>query len=182
MIINIINFLLSILFFSACSAGSSPVAANERVATGSDYAHGVYREIITMSPNFGEWTVLPAEEVSATLENQTGSVQDKASKRIRFPKGSGETIVNGKLFDGKPATYLVSVKAGQTISVKVINGKGNEDVFFEIITPDRNSIGSNEWDMDAAVSRKIRKSGDYLIWISSTENQSPAYKLQISIR
>ncbi|HLM59578.1 MAG TPA: hypothetical protein VK308_02125, partial [Pyrinomonadaceae bacterium] len=65
---------------------------------------------------------------------------------------------------------------------KVINGKGNEDVFFEIITPDRNRIGSNELDMDAAVSRKIRKSGDYLVWISGTENQSPDYKLQISIR
>ena len=117
-----------------------------------------------------------------------GSAQDRTgARRVRFPKGASGTIVTGKIVGGKTVSYLVGAKTGQTISVKIVSsssgggGAVNNDVFFEVIAPDGNRLGGNE-RMDETWSRKLRKSGDYVIWVSADEAGNTDFKFQVSIR
>lgn len=100
---------------------------------------------------------------------------------VRFAKGSTSTEVRGKIINGKTVSYLVGAKAGQTISVEVTDGGKNNDVVFEVIAPDGNRLGGGDRMYDKW-NGKLRKSGNYVLWVSTMETQNTDFKLRVSIR
>ncbi len=105
----------------------------------------------------------------------------QTKQQVRFAKGATSAEVRGKIINGKTVSYLVGARAGQTISVKVTDGGKNSDVVFEVIAPDGNRLGGGDRMYDKW-SGKLRKSGDYVLWVSTLETQNTDFKLRVSIR
>lgn len=95
-----------------------------------------------------------------------------ADTRISFKRGATSAIVSGTVAKGGPDFYLVSAKAGQTLSVKV-TGKVSFGIFSgdERITEDD---GSKTW------SGELPADGDYQIKVFS-EGGAQNYSLTVSI-
>lgn len=143
-------------------------------------ADGSYRKTSGKAPVF-EFDEEPDDKLpDAILEKQTGNVQDDTAQRIRFLAGTSSAIVKGKISEGVSVTYLIGARAGQTMAVKVIDGDAGSDVVFDVIAPDGARLGGDRMYDDW--SRKLPKSGDYIITVSTIESENTNFKLHVSIR
>lgn len=122
-------------------------------------------------------------DFSDSDENST-SEQNPTSERIRFAPGKSSIVISGNITKGKEKVYILGVRSGQTIKVKITDGGENNDVVFYIVAPDGlRPMGDEEGGgYDSAWSGKLQKSGDYKIVVSTIESQNTPYKIFIEIR
>lgn len=143
-------------------------------------ASGSYKKTSSKEPIFDFDEGASSNSTEATLEKQTGNVKDDTAERIRFPKGASSATVPGKITEGRSVSYLIGARAGQTMEIKVVNGGANKDVVFDVIAPDGTRLGGDRMYDDW--SRKLPKSGNYLIQVSTFETENTSFKLKVTIR
>ena len=141
--------------------------ANDCGFPGGVSSSGSYRKTSSKTPTF-DFDEEPNDNLpEAIIEEQSGNVQDDTAKRVRFLAGESSAIVKGKISNGVSVSYLIGARAGQTMEVKVIDGGANNDVVFDIIAPEGTRLGGDR--MYDNWNRKLPRSGDYLIQVSSIE-------------
>ena len=144
-------------------------------------ADGVYKKTSAKPPVF-DFDENPDDTLpEAILEKQPGDARGVgAPTRIRFNAGENSAIVKGKVSGGASTTYVIGARAGQTMTIKVIDGGTASDVVFDVVAPDGVRMGGDRMYDDW--SRKLPKNGDYVITVSAIESENASYKLQIAIR
>ncbi|HEX8289400.1 MAG TPA: hypothetical protein VF556_15470 [Pyrinomonadaceae bacterium] len=110
--------------------------------------------------------------------------QANGEERVRFKPGASSAIVNGKISGGGRKTYVLGARAGQTMTIKVIDGGKNNDVVFYIVAPDgTHPMGDEEGEgYDSGWSGALQKNGDYKIVVSTIESENTPFKIQIAVR
>lgn len=111
--------------------------------------------------------------------------QSNDAERIQFKPGASSAIVNGKISGGEERkTYVLGARAGQTMTIKVIDGGKNNDVVFYIVAPDgSHPMGDEEGEgYDSGWSGALQKSGDYKIVVSTIESENTPFKIQVAVR
>ena len=107
------------------------------------------------------------------------SMQDTVVRRVRFPRGRTTTVLKGTIVNDAMNQYLLSARAGQTMSVHVTSprGKAQFDVFPR---NDRQGLADSAEDVKDWEG-KLPQSGDYVISVYSTGGNT-RYTLEVTIR
>ena len=105
-------------------------------------------------------------------------------ERIQFKPGASSAIANGRISGGERKTFVLGARAGQTMTIKVIDGGKNNDVVFYIIAPDgSHPMGDGEGEgYDSGWSGALQKNGDYKIVVSTIESKNTPFKIQVAVR
>lgn len=107
-------------------------------------------------------------------------VAAQTRSRVRFARGASTATVRGRIVGYKYVDYIIGVRAGQTLKLKLETG-GN--IGFVVFDPsDENVIGADETEYTG----EIEFTGDYKIRVlqpraSARRNNASNYTLRISI-
>jgi hypothetical protein len=107
------------------------------------------------------------------------SMQRTAFTRVRFPRGRTTMVLKGSLVNNASKEYLLSARAGQTMSVHVTSPQGR--AWFDVYPRnDRGALAdaaedTKDWE------GKLPQSGDYVISVY-TEDGNTRYTLEVTIR
>lgn len=107
-------------------------------------------------------------------------VAAQARSRVRFPRGASSATVRGRIIGYKYVDYIVGVRAGQTLKLKLETGGNAGFVVFD--PSDENVIGADGIEYTG----EIEFTGDYKIRILqprafARRNNASNYTLRISI-
>ncbi len=131
--------------------------------------------------------------VAALLFLSAADAKAQTTERVRFANGATSATFRGVLKGQtqRYSDYVVRADAGQTIDVQLV---GKTEAHFVILKPEtlvNLSLGGKEWlgelpggneRIDEVWSRKLPKSGDYVILVSTLKTRNTNFKLQVSIR
>jgi hypothetical protein len=103
------------------------------------------------------------------------------TKRIRFPRGSTSTAIEGSVVRGDRDKYLLGAKAGQHMDVRISSAE--ENAVFQIYRPGgkRTLDDAGEGEDAMEWNGALPDSGDYTIYVGPTRGNA-TYKLEISIK
>jgi hypothetical protein len=107
-------------------------------------------------------------------------VAAQTRSRVRFPRGTASATVRGRVAGYKYVDYIIGVRAGQTLKLK-LQASGNAE--FVVFDPsDENVIGAEGLEYTG----EIEYTGDYKIRVlqpraSARRNNASNYTLRISI-
>ena len=104
------------------------------------------------------------------------SVQPSSrTRRIRFTRSTSSAVVEDAVVRGTRDIYLLSAKAGQTMTVSITSLENN--AVFGIVAPNQKLIKqeATSW------STKLSKTGDYRIVVGGTRGNA-TYKLRVEIK
>jgi len=107
------------------------------------------------------------------------SMQRTGFTRVRFPRGRTTMVLKGSLLNNASKEYLLSARAGQTMSVHVTSPQGR--AWFDVYPrSDRSGLPDSAEDTKDWEG-KLPKSGDYVISVY-TEDGNTRYTLEVTIR
>jgi hypothetical protein len=90
--------------------------------------------------------------------------QGKAEpNRIEFKRGATSTIINGTVRGAEQAEYVLAAKKGQTLTMKITSVPART-AGFDLHGPEDVDLGL-EFDTNLSFSRRLPKTGDYLITV-----------------
>jgi hypothetical protein len=122
--------------------------------------------------------------VSGLLLLFSNDAAAQTKQRVRFAKNATGTTISGTVRGFAYKDYIVGVRAGQTISVK-LNSK-NTFTVLTIFTPDGDNLeGATEMD---EFSGELPTSGDYVIRVgmmraeARRKNSIANYSLRLSVQ
>lgn len=113
------------------------------------------------------------------------SMQNLNAGRISFARGKSSATISGSILEDSEKTYLVGARAGQTITIKITDGGGNNDVIFHLVAPDGSfpmGMAGEMPEFDTNWSGKLPKTGDYKIVLGTIEPAKANFKMSVSIR
>jgi serine/threonine protein kinase len=99
----------------------------------------------------------------------TGRPQESETTRLSFAQNP--TTVTGEVVKQQPRRYIAKLKAGQTISFKVLQG----DVKVSAIAPNGQAIGSSA----TSWRNKIANAGDYIFEVSTQKREDYALSFEM---
>jgi hypothetical protein len=104
----------------------------------------------------------------------------KTNERIRFPKGSTSTEIQGAVIRGETDRYLLGARAGQTLTVRITSEEDN--AVFQLYRPGGRTAlpGAAEEEDATRWNGKLPDSGDYVLVVGGTRGNA-GYKLAIKI-
>lgn len=115
-------------------------------------------------------------DVKNTLVQVETGERKPAFRRLQFRRGTSEATVQGQVSIALPDTYLVRVRAGQVMTVKL--SAPRKAVRFMVMSPStRSLVADNARDWTGV----LEESGDYTIIIDSDARNS-AYSMTVSIK
>lgn len=102
------------------------------------------------------------------------------NKKVRFPKGSTSTVVEGSVVRGDRDRYVVGARAGQRMTVGISSAE--ENAVFQIYRPGaaRTLAGAGEGEDAKSWEGELPTTGDYVIVVGGTRGNAE-YKLSIAI-
>jgi hypothetical protein len=116
--------------------------------------------------------------VSASLT--LGFTHVDITKRIRFAKGKTSATVRNSVLRDEVHYYLVNIRQGQNLSVKVTSLEKNAS--FRIMKPSGGYVdGAGEMDEPTAWSGTVSESGDYKIEVAPDRGNA-TYRLTVSVK
>jgi len=83
--------------------------------------------------------------------------------RIEFRSGTSSTIINGTVRGAEQAEYVLAAKKGQTLTIKITSVPART-AGFDLHGPQDVDLGL-EFDTNLSFSRRLPKTGDYLITV-----------------
>ena len=160
-----------------------------------DDAAGMGVELLKTSTNGYRDLMVTARETAATQSQTTYKFDGKqyhdarsmlvhvetgeskpSFRRLQFKRGTSETTVQGKVSIALPDTFLVRVRAGQVMTVKL--SAPRKAVRFMVMSPStRSLVADNARDWTGV----LEESGDYTIMIDADERSS-AYSMTVSVK
>ena len=84
-------------------------------------------------------------------------------KHIEFRSGTSSTIINGTVRGSEQAEYVLTAKKGQTLTIKITSVPART-AGFDLHGPEDVDLGL-ELDTNLSFSRRLPKTGDYLITV-----------------
>ena len=102
--------------------------------------------------------------------------------RIEFKRGATATTISGTVRGDEQAEYVLSVKQGQRLIIKLTSVPSRSSV-FDLHAPDDADLGL-EYDANYNYSGRLPRTGDYLIFVSRPTQRkgTSRYKLTITVR
>ena len=105
---------------------------------------------------------------------------DGVTRRIKFAKGKSSATVSGAVIRGNRDTYILGVRGGQSMTVKITSPENN--AVFQIENPYGEYLeGVGEGDDARDATIVLDDSGEYRIVVGGTRGNA-TYKLTVSIR
>jgi len=103
------------------------------------------------------------------------------TKKVRFARGKSSTTIRGAVIRGDRDRYLISAKAGQTMTVKITALEKN--AVFQIYRSGEQESLSGAGEMDDATkwSGRLPADDEYVIVVGGTRGNA-SYTLTISIK
>jgi hypothetical protein len=83
--------------------------------------------------------------------------------RIEFKRGATSTIISGAVRGDEQAEYVLAAKKGQTLTIKITSVPART-AGFDLHGPEDVDLGL-ELDTNLSFSRRLPKTGDYLITV-----------------
>lgn len=101
-------------------------------------------------------------------------------KRIRFPRGSNSTVVEGAVIRGEQDRYILGARARQTMTVSITSVEDN--AVFHIYQPGaKKTLEGAAEAQDAKHWRgELPATGDYTIVVAGTRGNA-TYRLSVKI-
>jgi len=101
--------------------------------------------------------------------------------RITFKPGASSATVSGTVRGSEEAEYVLAVKQGQRIVIKLTSVPARSSV-FQILGPDNDTLGL-EYDANFDYSGKAPRTGDYSLTVArpTTSKGTSKYKLIITV-
>jgi hypothetical protein len=117
----------------------------------------------------------------ALIANSATLFAEGVKKRIRFPRGSTSTVIEGAVIRGEMDRYILGAKAGQQMSVRITSLEDN--AAFHIYVPGfkKTLDGAGETDDATLWTGKLPASGDYMIVVGGTRGNA-SYRLEVTIK
>ena len=102
--------------------------------------------------------------------------------RIEFKRGTTSTSVNGTVRGAEQAEYVLTAKKGQTLMIK-ITSVPVRTAGFDLHGPEDVDLGL-EFDTNLSFSRRLPKTGDYLITVVKLSDavRMSKYTLTVTVR
>jgi hypothetical protein len=102
------------------------------------------------------------------------------TKRMRFPRGSNSTVVEGAVIRGDRDRYMLAARAGQTMTVSITSLEDN--AVFQIYQPGAKKTleGAGEAQDATRWSGRLPATGDYTIFVGGTRGNA-SYKLSVKV-
>ena len=102
--------------------------------------------------------------------------------RIEFKRGANTTTINGKVRGTEEAEYVLSVRKGQKLTIR-LSSMPKRSCVFDIKAPENADLGL-EYDANYDYSGTLPKTGDYFINVvrPTTSPGSASYRLTITVR
>jgi hypothetical protein len=107
------------------------------------------------------------------------SMQRTTVTRVRFPRGRTTVVLKGSLVNNANKEYLLSARAGQTMSVHVTSPQGR--AWFDVYPRNDRGALSDSAEDTKDWEGKLPQSGDYVISVY-TEDGNTRYTLEVTIR
>ena len=102
--------------------------------------------------------------------------------RIEFKRGTTSTSVNGTMRGAEQAEYVLTAKKGQTLTIKITSVPART-AGFDLHGPEDVDLGL-EFDTNLSFSRRLPKTGDYLITVVKLSDavRMSKYTMTITVR
>lgn len=102
--------------------------------------------------------------------------------RIEFKRGTSSTTISGSVKSGEEAEYALAAKKGQTLTISITSVPARTSG-FDLHGPEDVDLGL-EFDTNLNFSRRLPKTGDYLITVVKLSDlvRTSKYKLTVSVR
>ena len=102
--------------------------------------------------------------------------------RIEFKPGTTSTIINGTVRGSEQAEYVLTAKKGQTLTIK-ITSVPVRTAGFDLHGPQDVDLGL-EFDTNLSFSRRLPKTGDYLITVVKLNDaiRASKYTMTVTVR
>ena len=102
--------------------------------------------------------------------------------RIEFKPGTSSTIINGTVRGAEQAEYVLAAKKGQTLTIKITSVPART-AGFDLHGPEDVDLGL-EFDTNLSFSRRLPKTGDYLITIVKLTDavRASKYTMTVTVR
>ena len=103
-------------------------------------------------------------------------------KRIEFRSGTSSTIINGTVRGAEQAEYVLAAKKGQTLTIKITSVPART-AGFDLHGPGDVDLGL-EFDTNLSFSRRLPKTGDYLITVVKLNDaiRASKYTMTVTVR
>ena len=129
---------------------------------------------------FRKYALIAACLIAFGFLASTNQAAGQTRSRVRFARGASSAAFRGRVAGYKYVDYIIGVRAGQTLRVKLNTTGGAEIVVF---TPSGENV---EGAIGAEYAGEIEYTGDYKIRVlqpraSARRNNSSNYTLRISI-
>lgn len=133
--------------------------------------------------------VLLAVFAVATQDAHAQNTQRMTTERVRFERGASGATQSSTVAGGRAERYLVSVQAGQTMSVALENVGDDGVAVFQVYAPGRRIVALNaapsgdgeRYDLSHWTGL-LSRSGTYQIVVYPTaRGRSAAYELSIRV-
>lgn len=126
-----------------------------------------------------KWRTL-ATLILVSVSFTLGFANVDITKRIRFAKGKTSATVRNSVLRDEVHYYLVNVRQGQNLSVKVTSVEKNAS--FRIMKPSGGYLdGAGEMDEPTAWTGTVSESGDYKIEVAPDRGNA-TYRLTVSAK
>jgi len=102
--------------------------------------------------------------------------------RIEFRRGTASTTINGTVRGNEQAEYVLAAKKGQTLTVKITSVPART-AGFDLHGPQDVDLGL-EFDTNLSFSRRLPKTGDYLITVVKLNDaiRASKYTMTVTVR
>ena len=102
--------------------------------------------------------------------------------RIEFKRGTTSTIINGTMRGAEQAEYVLAAKKGQTLTIKITSVPART-AGFDLHGPEDVDLGL-ELDTNLSFSRRLPKTGDYLITVVKLSDavRVSKYTMTVTVR
>ncbi len=107
-------------------------------------------------------------------------MQATSVRRVRFPRGRTTTVLRGSIVNDGMNQYLLSARAGQTMSVHITSPRKRAK--FDVYPRDnRSALVSSGAEDTTDWEGSLPESGDYVISVYSVGGNT-SYTLEVAIR
>jgi hypothetical protein len=102
--------------------------------------------------------------------------------RIEFRRGTSSTIINGTVRGAEQAEYVLAAKKDQTLTIKITSVPART-AGFDLHGPQDVDLGL-EFDTNLSFSRRLPKTGDYLITVVKLSDavRLSKYTMTVTVR
>ena len=170
------NLKLSMILTAALLSGCS---FNFNTANNANSSTNTNANTAKPAPGSAANSPTPDAKASQTPAASKTS-KESGGTRISFGSGGNSATLNGAVVRGDTATYLVTAKEGQTMTVKISSTEDN--AVFKIEDSDGEFLeGAGDEDDAKTFKGELPDDGDYKIIVGGTRGNA-TYKLTVTIK